>query len=477
MQRRITLAILAVAVAAVVLAGTGTAVLAWVQARHSAVAQLRDEAQALEPFITRDVARQGSAGSEGMATTRAQRIRAAREALRLVDAAVLVVNARGEVASGELPAGVDEAAVLATTTDTGPSDGVIHGLAWAAAASSSNASGRRIVVVLTRRVSFPVGSIRWIMLSGCVAGGLAVLAAWMLARRITGPLREIESATRRIAAGDLSARVVPRAASVGVGPPIAGVVGAAPADEVAALAVSIDVMAGSLEHARSVEQQFLLSISHDLRTPLTSVRGYAEAISDGAVDDPKTAAQVILREAQRMQRLVADLLDLARLEARQFSLHGDHVDLAAIVASSVSGFAPAAQAAQVGLVAYGTDHPLPMTLDADRVGQVMANLIENALKFASSSVTVHVGGDPHQVTVAVSDDGPGIDPTDMPHVFERSYVARAAPSDAARRPTGSGLGLAIARELVGAMGGAIGAGANPSGTGTTVRFTLPRTSA
>lgn len=453
-----------------VLAGLGTTLLSWVQLRRDTGTQLTHEARALEPFVTRDVVREGilDARKGGADRPVAERLRAARQSLRLLDASVLVIDARGKLVSGKIPSGVDESAVLASTDTTGARHGTRGGLAWAAASSEPARGGRRVVVVLTRRVPFAFGALRWVALSGLVAGVLAVLAAWFVAQRITGPLRQIEAATQRIASGDLTARVgLPRTGAD---------------DETAVLARSIDAMAGSLEQARGLEREFLLSISHDLRTPLTSVRGYAEAISDGAVDDPRVAAEVILRESQRLERLVADLLDLARLESRQFSLQLAPADVSALVRATVDGFAPAAAEARLALTVLGAGGTSPAVVDADRFAQVLANLIENALKFATSSVTVEVAASPaglvppmtnaaaagSGLTVVVLDDGPGIAATDLPHVFERRYVARSKPAGDAPRPTGSGLGLAIARELVGAMGGTIEAGPGPNGSGTAV---------
>lgn len=464
MQRRMTLAVLAVAIAAVVLAGVGTTLLSWMQLRRDTVTQLADEARTLEPFVTRDVIREGiaNAGDGGSERPARQQLRAARQSLRLLDASVLVVDANGVVVSGVVPSGVDVEAVLTTTEATGGRHGTRGRMAWAAASSATAPGGRRVVVVLTRRVPFAFGALQWVALSGLVAAVVAVLAAWFVARRITGPLRQIEAATQEIASGDLTARV---------GLPPEGT-----DRETAELARSIDAMAGSLERARGLEREFLLSISHDLRTPLTSVRGYAEAIGDGAVDDPRAAAEVILREAQRLERLVADLLDLARLESRQFSLRLTPADVGALVRAAVAGFAPAAATAGVALTVRGADVSSTAVVDADRFAQVLANLIENALKFATSSVTVTVSSGPG-VTVSVIDDGPGIAATDLPHVFERRYVARAQPAATATRPTGSGLGLAIARELVTAMGGTItaspGPGPGPDGSGTAVVVHLP----
>src|SRR5205823_14198502 len=146
-----------------------------------------------------------------------------------------------------------------------------------------------------------------------------------LGRRIARPLQEAEIATRRIAAGDLDA-------SVPVQP------GAD--EELASLARSINTMATTLARSRGLERQFLLSVSHDLRTPLTSIRGFAEAIADGAAPDDRRAAEVIAAESRRLERLVGDLLDLAKLESRQFTFHSRPIDLNEVTADTAEGFRP-----------------------------------------------------------------------------------------------------------------------------------------
>ncbi len=230
-------------------------------------------------------------------------------------------------------------------------------------------------------------------------------------------------------------------------------------DELADLARSINVMASNLERSQGLEQQFLLSVSHDLRTPLTSIQGYAEAITDGVIADPREGAGVILSESRRLDRLVGDLLDLARLEARTFSLHMQRVDLAAVVAATVVGFQP--DAAASGLtVREDVRAAAPVLADGDRLAQVVANLIDNAMKFARTTVTVGVTAGSGQAALWVDDDGPGIAEADRPHVFERLYVTRHEPI---RRESGSGLGLAIVRELAEAMGGSAVAEAAPGG--------------
>ena len=227
-------------------------------------------------------------------------------------------------------------------------------------------------------------------------------------------------------------------------------------------------MADSLERSRGLERQFLLSVSHDLRTPLTSIRGYAEAIADGAAPDPRGAAAVILGESRRLERLVKDLLDLAKLESRGFKLTPVTVDMTEIAEDSVAGFRREVEAA--GLQIRCTEAPPVLaTADPDRLQQVIANLIENALRFASTTIEVTVVADPAWPRIEVADDGPGIAPEDLPHVFERLYVAAHQPK---RKETGSGLGLAIVRELVELMNGSVQAEANPTG-GARIVVQLP----
>jgi signal transduction histidine kinase len=266
-------------------------------------------------------------------------------------------------------------------------------------------------------------------------------------------------ATHQIADGDLSVRLP------------------APSDrrkdELADLTRSVNAMAEALERSRGLEQQFLLSVSHDLRTPLTSIRGYAEAIQDEAVP-PGQASETILAESRRLQRLVQDLLDLARLDARSFSLHLEEVDVAEVAEAVVDALGAEAAAGDLDLVAElsrGADVGEAVVLaDRDRLAQVVANLVENALRYARRSVQVVVALDERSVEVAVVDDGEGIPAADLPHVFERLYVAKHVPE---RRESGSGLGLAIACELAEAMDGRLDV-VSASGEGTTFRLVLPR---
>ena len=230
------------------------------------------------------------------------------------------------------------------------------------------------------------------------------------------------STTGKIAAGDLSARVPTN-----------------PHDypELRELAESINTMGESLARSEGLGRQFLLSVSHDLRTPLTSIRGYADAVADGATEDVVGAVGIIGSEARRLERLVQDLLDLARLDARQFSLHLERVECADVVETVTVGFQPEADANAIQLeTVLPVDTPLWVDADPDRLGQVVANLVENAFKFASSKVLVGAGTVGAQTAIWVVDDGPGIAGDDLPHVFERHFSSDRAPT----RKLGTGLG-------------------------------------
>jgi signal transduction histidine kinase len=292
-----------------------------------------------------------------------------------------------------------------------------------------------LVVVATRSVPDPTSGLWFFLLVGAIALALAAVVAAVLSRRFTRPLEAAAATTARIAAGDLDATVT---------------VPAGQDPEFTRLAESINTMGGNLVRAREQERQFLLSVSHELRTPLTSIRGYADAVVDGAAQDPAAAAAVISTEARRLERLVQDLLDLARLDANRFSLDLHQVDAAAVAGQVADGFRP--RAAEVGIDFEVTIGP-PMWVDADhdRLAQVLANLLENAAAFARIRIQLGTGMVDGVPMAWVTDDGPGIPADQLDKVFERHFV-----SDRLRgRRKGSGLGLAIVAELAVAMGGGV----------------------
>ncbi|HUU60892.1 MAG TPA: HAMP domain-containing sensor histidine kinase, partial [Acidimicrobiia bacterium] len=214
------------------------------------------------------------------------------------------------------------------------------------------------------------------------------------------------------------------------------------------------------------------AVGHDLRTPLTTIAGYAEALEEGKVapDELSRVSGVIHRESGRLSRLLEDLMLLSRLEAGEFQLRPEQVDLARHLGGSVEAYRGRAEAAGVRLEGDLGAAP-PMTVDPDRIDQMVGNLVENALRYTPQGGTVRLllRREEAGVRISVSDTGPGIEAVDLPHIFERLYVAqRYRPA----RPEGSGLGLAIVKELAEAMGGTTGVVSEP-GRGTTVSVTLP----
>ncbi len=266
----------------------------------------------------------------------------------------------------------------------------------------------------------------------------AIVVSVALTRRITGPLRRAVATTERIAGGDLEARVGRRPGGI---------------PEIASLADSIDAMAESLGHLRNAERQFLLSVSHELRTPLTAIRGYSEAILDGTATDPAQAAAVIGNESRRLERLVGDLLDLAKLDARTFSFHLRTVNAVEVLEEVAEELRPLVDGAGLGLVVHAPADAILARVDPDRLDQVLANIVENATKYARSAIVLGASATNGTARLVVEDDGPGIAPEEAGRIFERHYSAdrHARPG----RPRGSGLGLAIASELAGAMGATV----------------------
>lgn len=262
------------------------------------------------------------------------------------------------------------------------------------------------------------------------SGAAAVLAAGvaaLLARRLTDPLRRLAGAAGELAHGRRPDTV-----------PLGGTV------ELDELAFSFNEMSEQLALARDAERAVLLSVSHDLRTPLTSIRGYAEGIEDGTVA-PREGAAVLAREATRLERLVGDLLALTRLRQGVLEVRREPVDLSAIAREAEVRLRPRASEQDVRIEVTG-DHA-PALADHDRVLQIVTNLVENAVRMSPAGETVRIDAGPG--SLSVRDRGPGIPEAEIPHAFERFHL-RSRTGD---RSGGAGLGLAIVRELAEAMGG------------------------
>ena len=289
-----------------------------------------------------------------------------------------------------------------------------------------------------------------------VAALLSALFSRLLARRITRRLDGLADAATALATGDVTARA-----------PVEG------DDEVTGVARSFNEMATQLEDLHLREREFLMSVGHDLRTPLTTIAGYAEVLEEGdlAPEETDRIAGVLATETSRLRRLVEDLMLLARLEAREFTLDLEDVDVAEHVRELVDGFGPRAEQARVRLDLEVESAGVART-DPDRVDQILGNLIENALRYSpeAGSVQVRVRPVEGEVELSVSDTGSGIDPADLPRVFEKFYVARHYRRI---RPEGSGLGLSIVKQLVDALGGRVAVTSDVN-EGTTVWVRLPK---
>ena len=460
---RLVVAMLLVAIVVLGLSYATTYVLVRRELQENALDNLRSRTTELRPIVA--ALATSSAGTERLGA----RLRGLRTDLRAglkvtALSAVLVgptgaINKIGRAEVFALPAGVtasdlDTAQLLAGTEVSGRDGNTVF------LAIPARVIGRqRLVVIATDQVETKVLSSATPLLA---LAGLAVLllaagvAIWF-ARRLTRPIRELERAAGQLASGDLAGR--------------ADLAPGTDAD-LAALGDTLNAMAAQLEDSRGSQRAFLLSISHDLRTPLTSIRGYAEALADGTLDDAdpdarKRAATVISSEARRLERLVQDLLDLSRLDSRQFSMHPRLCDAAEVVKDTALAFAP--QARELGLeLRVLPGGPAPAELDPERLGQVVANLVENALKYATSTVEVSAIRRDREVAVIVTDDGPGIPSDDMNKVFTRLYTVRSTPG----RAVGTGLGLAIVQELAVAMGGRATAD-TPAAGGARITVSVP----
>jgi two-component system OmpR family sensor kinase len=289
-----------------------------------------------------------------------------------------------------------------------------------------------------------------LLIAGAIAAVLAAIGSFLTARAIARPVRRVAEASQSLAAG--------------VSPDPVPVQGSA---ELALLATSFNEMAEQLHTAKEAERNFLLSVSHELKTPLTAIRGYAEALDDGAVTAEEAAA-TIREEARRLERLVRDLLDLARMNRREFAINREQLDLGDVGREAVRRYEAEARASGVELEAIAPNGA-PALGDPDRVLQVVSNLVENALRSTPPGGSVHVRARPGVIEVV--DTGVGLAPDDIPHAFERFYLHdRVGIPDGGR--WSSGLGLAIVKELCERMGGLVTLESTP-GEGTTFTVRLP----
>ncbi|PDW00658.1 sensor histidine kinase [Candidatus Viridilinea mediisalina] len=319
------------------------------------------------------------------------------------------------------------------------------------------------VLVLTSRgaalplaaQSFLEGLNRAIWSAGLLAGGLGLILGLLIARGIAAPLQRLANGARRIAQGHLNERVPAR------GP-----------TEVQAVAVAFNEMAGALEAGEIQRRQMVADIAHELRTPLTVVQGNLRAILDDVYPLDKREVTTIYETTLGLRRLVDDLRDLSLAEAGRLDLHRQAVNVAALLDQEVALFAELAASQTLSLAADVAPALPPLHADPQRLAQIFHNLVSNALRYTPAGGSVRLTAEPDgptQIRFSVIDNGVGIAPEELPHIFDRFYRADRARS---RASGGSGLGLAITRELVRLHGGNLTVTSSP-GTETRFCFSLP----
>jgi signal transduction histidine kinase len=277
------------------------------------------------------------------------------------------------------------------------------------------------------------------LIGGALALVLALFLAFWVAGWVAGPLQRLVSATQRFSGEDVPNPL-----------PLEG------PDEVRELVGTFNEMTARVQSGQKSQRDFVANVSHELKTPLTSIQGFAQALLDGTAATPeqqKQSVQVIHNEASRMYRMVLDLLDLARLDAGIADLQRAPVDLTALLNGIAERFAPQAHAARVTLQVEAAPGLPPIIGDGDRLAQVFNNLVDNALKYTPSGgrVCLRAVPDGGWLEITVEDNGAGIPAEGLPHVFERFY--QVDPSRTGGVHHGAGLGLAIAHEIVRAHGG------------------------
>jgi signal transduction histidine kinase len=317
--------------------------------------------------------------------------------------------------------------------------------------------GKQVLGALV--VATPSSSLRsrWLVLIERLAialgGGVLVvgLLGIYLTRRITRPLLRLSAAADEIAAGHYGVEV----------PQPPG------HDEISQLSARFSDMAAKLAEAEQLSRNFLMSVSHELRTPLTAIRGHVSALREGVIDDPvafESSLAVIEEEAMRLERLVGDVLDLAKLDAHRFTVLQEEVDMGQLCDRAYAAFGEVARQRAIDYRREFAASPVIVT-DGDRVLQIISNLLSNAFRWTPEGgrVSLALDAENGSVSVVVADSGPGVSPEERERIFRPFW---------SRDGSGTGLGLAIARELAVALGGRIDLRSEP-GLGARFELTLP----
>ncbi len=292
-----------------------------------------------------------------------------------------------------------------------------------------------------------------------VAGGVAILStvaiSWWMSRRIIRRLREVADASQDIAGGHYHNRLVVKGD-----------------DEISELAHNFNRMAQALAATEATRRQLMADISHELKTPLASIKGYMEGLEDGVIAPTPETFHLVYREAERLQRLVRDLQEISRAEANLPDIHVVQCDPGVLVDTAVARLQPQFAGKGVLLQKHIPALVPAVCADPDRAGQVLLNLLGNALQYTTPGgcVTIGLTREAEAVRFSVRDTGIGLEQGDLAQVFQRFY---RVDKSRARSSGGSGIGLTIAKSLVEAQGGRIWAESAGLGEGSVFHFTLP----
>ncbi len=294
-----------------------------------------------------------------------------------------------------------------------------------------------------------------LLLALIAAGLVAVLVSLAFSRGLVAPLRRLTSASQLIASGHYAERV-----------PSTG------QDELGQLATSFNRMAEKLEQVEAMRRQLIGDVSHELRTPLTAIKGSMEGLIDGVLPATPETFQQLHQEAGRLERLVDDLQELSRIEAGAYTLELKPLELTGLVQATLKRLRPRALERRIDLKSDLPDPLPPVLADADRITQVLTNLVGNALQYTPDHGSVTVSAVPRgdELWVSVADTGIGIPAGHLPHLFTRFY--RVDKSRSRQSGGGSGIGLTICKHLVEAHGGRIWAESAGEGQGSMFTFTL-----
>jgi len=301
-----------------------------------------------------------------------------------------------------------------------------------------------------------------IIRAGIVALLLSLVLALLVARWIADPLQQLVRASRQMPSDEL--------------PPLPG----RGPQEIRELVRAFQEMFGRVQASQKSQRDFVANVSHEMKTPLTSIQGFSQAILDGTANTSEAqqqAAEIIYNEAGRMHRMVVDLLDLAKLDSGTANLNFAPLNIVGLLQTIVEKFGLHAKTADVTLrldadaLTENSNTPLAIAGDGDRLAQVLTNLVDNAIRHtpAGGEVILRASAAPDWVTIQVQDSGEGISPAALPHIFDRFYRADPARKGGAH---GAGLGLAIAHEIVLAHQGSLTAASTP-GQGSTFTMKLP----